>query len=126
MPRNSSRFKLTKRIYWKVASSPLQIANNTIYSGDGECQQKGVPAWWLFENISTKIKFFKRQIILRVKSYEDAVSLFLKIVNNVEKKLGQTTYVGDFLFENVSDVNEAKKYFQQSISDPNGPLFLQS
>jgi len=44
----------------------------------------------------------------------------------LRKRSGQTTYMVGLLFENLGDANEAKKYFQQSISDPNGPLFLQS
>ena len=44
------------------------------------------------------------------------------IKNTEKKRSGQAAYVLGLVFENLGDINEAKKYYRQSISDLNFPL----
>ena len=68
-------------------------------------------------------EFFKGQLLFELKKYRDAINILSKIANNFEKqRSGQASHVLGLVFENLGDINKAKKYYRQSISDLNFPL----
>ena len=62
-------------------------------------------------------EFFKGQLLFELKKYRDAINILSKIANNFEKqRSGQASHVLGLAFENLGDINKAKKYYRQSIS----------